>query len=170
EKIVDGSQRLEDLAAETGLLLYFAKGGVTRGLFLLEMTLRERPEDLALKILDLHEQQLFASRDDPAGRILEFRGDLGAHAFTSSSVLNFSASSSALATANIVGSAKGLAMSWTPIGKPVDVIAQGIDIPACPEILHGIVNTSERYIWIGSADFSPNLNAAEGDVGVRITS
>src|SRR5581483_2288481 len=170
EEIVDRSQRLEDLATKAGLFFHLAHGGLARRLPLLEMALGKGPKNLALEILDFHQQEVFAARDHASRRILEFRGDLWAHALTSSSVLNFSASSNALATANIVGSAKGLAMSWTPIGKPAEVMPQGIDIPACPEILQGIVNTSDRYIWIGSADFSPNLKAAEGEVGVRMTS
>ena len=47
---------------------------------------------------------------------------------------------------------------------------QGIDIPGMPARFTLIVKMSDRYIWSGSDDFSPILNAAVGAVGVAMTS
>ena len=42
--------------------------------------------------------------------------------------------------------------------------------PQIPARLHEIVKISDKYICIGSSDFSPTLNAAVGVVGVTIKS
>ena len=42
--------------------------------------------------------------------------------------------------------------------------------PQLPARLQEMVKMSERYICIGSSDFSPILNAAVGVVGVRMAS
>jgi hypothetical protein len=55
-------------------------------------------------------------------------------------------------------------------GKPSSVKPVGTDIHGSPAKLAGTVNTSFKYIFTGSSVFSPIANAADGVVGVNITS
>ena len=43
-------------------------------------------------------------------------------------------------------------------------------MPGRPAMLAGKVSTSERYIWTGSAVFSPSLNATVGEVADTMAS
>ena len=70
----------------------------------------------------------------------------------------------------IVSSSNFLPIICIPIGSPLLSIPQGIDIPGNPAIFTETVHISAKYISIGFVDFSPNLNAVVGDVGVTITS
>src|SRR5271167_1575230 len=57
------------------------------------------------------------------------------------------------------------AVSWIPKGS-LSTNPDGKEIAGQPEIFAGTVKISARYIESGS-DFSPNLNAGVGVVGVR---
>ncbi len=47
---------------------------------------------------------------------------------------------------------------------------QGTEIPGIPARLAVTVKMSQRYIWSGSAVFSPDVKAGNGEVGPAITS
>ena len=78
--------------------------------------------------------------------------------------------SNVYAVLNNVSSSKGFVNICRPIGRPDFVNPHGIEIPGIPDKFAGIVNISERYMLRGSFNFSPNLNAAVGDVGVIMQS
>ena len=62
-------------------------------------------------------------------------------------------------------------MSCSPSGRPWLSRPAGTEIAGKPAILTVTVNTSLRYISIGSArPFSPHAKAADGVVGVRMAS
>src|SRR6516164_9691060 len=74
-------------------------------------------------------------------------------------------------SANSVSSANGRPISCSPSGKPWLSRPAGTEMPGKPAIFTVTVNTSLRYISIGSArPLSPMAKAAEGVVGVRIAS
>src|SRR4029450_10985295 len=68
-----------------------------------------------------------------------------------------------------ISSSSSLPMRWSPSGRPCSSRPPGTDIAGKPAGLAGTANTSLRYIASGSV-VSPIPNAAEGAVGVRITS
>src|SRR3990167_1843499 len=55
-------------------------------------------------------------------------------------------------------------MSWRPMGSPAFDSPHGMETLAFPAMFDGMVNTSDRYIAIGSFVFSPKRN---GGAGVR---
>ena len=78
--------------------------------------------------------------------------------------------SSALAARSSVASSNERPMSCSPTGSPAPSRPQGTDRPGSAARLQVIVKTSARYIWSGSAVFSPSRNAAEGATGPATTS
>ena len=84
---------------------------------------------------------------------------------------NYSPKNSLLAM-NILSSLFKSAVSSIPRGKLTPskrVVPEGIEIEGQPLMLAGTVKISARYISSGD-DFSPNLKAGVGVVGVRIKS
>ena len=74
-------------------------------------------------------------------------------------------------TANSVSSSNGRPMTCRPSGSPSADKPAGTAMPGRPAMLTVTVNTSLRYISIGSAEtFSPMPKAADGVAGVRIAS
>ena len=74
---------------------------------------------------------------------------------------------------SIVASSKGRAMTCRPTGSslpPTLTKPAGTDMPGRPAMFTGSVNTSFRYIAIGSSTFSPIRNAVVGEVGETRTS
>ena len=61
-------------------------------------------------------------------------------------------------------------MTWSPIGSPASENPHGTEIAGTPASGAGIVNTSFRYIAMGSSVFSPILKAGVGAVGDTIAS
>jgi hypothetical protein len=51
-----------------------------------------------------------------------------------------------------------------PIGKPLLLAPAGTEMPQRPARFTGMVKMSDKYIWSGSASFSPNRNAAMQDL------
>ena len=80
------------------------------------------------------------------------------------------ASSSTPAARSTVASSNGRPISCRPSGSPSADSPAGTEMPGRPARLAGTVNTSFRYIWIGSSIFSPIRKAALGVVGVSSTS
>src|SRR4030042_6724400 len=80
------------------------------------------------------------------------------------------ACSYAYATFRIDSSSKCFPINCSPIGRLFELNPHGIEMPGTPAKFTEIVKISDRYIWSGSAVFSPILNAAVGEVGVTITS
>src|SRR5579872_3302468 len=76
------------------------------------------------------------------------------------------ARSNAAPTASTVSSSNGLPITCNPSGKPLASSPAGTDMPGTPAMLAGTVNTSFKYILIGSSMLSPWANAADGAVGV----
>jgi len=57
-----------------------------------------------------------------------------------------------------------------PIGNPPLELPHGTEIPGIPANEAVTVKMSARYMESGSSDFSPNLNAGVGVVGVMMAS
>ena len=69
-----------------------------------------------------------------------------------------------------VCSSKGLPINCKPKGRLFWSYPAGIEIAGNPAKFAGTVNTSFKYIAIGSSMFSPIAKADEGVVGVSIVS
>src|SRR5690348_11993800 len=69
-----------------------------------------------------------------------------------------------------VASSKARPMICNPKGRPSPERPAGTEIAGKPARLTGTVNTSFKYMAMGSSIFSPTAKAADGAVGVSITS